>query len=60
MKEQDASLDTLAAIIARQKTLGLAIQSEVASQNELLDRLTIESDQFDSKLKREQKQIKRL
>jgi regulator of vacuolar morphogenesis len=58
--EQDARLESLSAVIRRQKELGMAIGAELGEQNEMLDDLNSNVDQFGRKMKKADKQMKRL
>lgn len=57
MKDQDKELEHLSAVINRQKELGIAINEELALQNELLDELDTEVDRTTAKLKYADKKI---
>jgi regulator of vacuolar morphogenesis len=57
---QDAQLDSLAAILRRQKQMGMAINQELLEQNELLDTLDGEVQNTQSKMKKNEGQIRRL
>lgn len=57
---QDAQLDSLAAILRRQKQMGMAINQELVEQNELLDTLDGEVQNTQSKMKKNESQIRRL
>ena len=58
--DQDANLAQLSAILQRQKHLGLAIDSEVKQQIEILDQLDHDVDRFGGKLSTAKKQMNRL
>lgn len=58
--DQDANLAQLSAILQRQKHLGLAIDSEVQQQIEMLDQLGNDVDRFEGKLGTAKKQLNRL
>ena len=58
--DQDANLAQLSAILQRQKHLGLAIDSEVKQQIEMLDQLDQDVDRFGNKLGAAKKQMNRL
>ncbi|OSX67629.1 hypothetical protein POSPLADRAFT_1129634 [Postia placenta MAD-698-R-SB12] len=60
MEQQDQQLAQLSTILQRQKHLGLAIGSEIAEQNELLDDLTSDVDRVGNKLTSAKKQLNRL
>lgn len=60
MEQQDQQLAHLSTILQRQKHLGLAIGSEIAEQNELLDDLTSDVDRVGNKLTSAKKQLNRL
>ncbi|KAA1468224.1 Phox-like protein [Dentipellis sp. KUC8613] len=60
MEEQDATLSQLSAILQRQKQLGVAIGSEIAQQNELLDDLSDNVDRVGGELSAAKKQMNRL
>lgn len=57
MKEQDEELEKLSALINKQKELGVAINEELALQNELLEELDTEVDRTTDKLKYASKKI---
>lgn len=57
MKEQDEELEKLNALINKQKELGVAINEELALQNELLEELDTEVDRTTDKLKYASKKI---
>lgn len=57
MKDQDKELEKLSAVINRQKELGVAINEELALQNELLDELDTEVDRTSAKLNYASKKI---
>jgi regulator of vacuolar morphogenesis len=58
--DQDSNLAQLSAILQRQKHLGLAIDSEVRPQIEILDQLDNDVDRFGNKLGSAKKQMNRL
>ena len=58
--DQDANLAQLSAILQRQKHLGLAIDSEVKQQIEILDQLDRDVDRSADKLRAAKKQMNRL
>jgi regulator of vacuolar morphogenesis len=58
--DQDANLAQLSAILQRQKHLGLAIDSEIRQQIEILDQLDNDVDRFGDKLTSAKKQLNRL
>ncbi|KAI0314473.1 hypothetical protein OF83DRAFT_1063769, partial [Amylostereum chailletii] len=60
MDQQDEHLSTLAAILQRQKQLGMAIGGEIALQNEMLDDLSNDVDRVGGKLAATKKQMNRL
>ena len=60
MEEQDVHLSQLTTILARQRQLGLAINQEIAEQNEMLDDLTTAVDQTGSKLNAAKKKLNKL
>ncbi|CCH44795.1 Vacuolar morphogenesis protein 7 [Wickerhamomyces ciferrii] len=57
IQDQDQELERLSAVINRQKELGIAINEELALQNELLDELDTEVDRTSAKLKYAQKKV---
>ncbi len=57
MQEQDQELERLSVVINRQKELGVAINEELALQNELLDELDTEVDRTTAKLNYASKKI---
>jgi len=58
--DQDANLAQLSAILQRQKHLGLAIDSEIRQQIEILDQLDNDVDRFGDKLTSAKKHLNRL
>jgi len=58
--QQDAQLSQLSTILQRQKQLGVAIGSEIAQQNELLDDLANDLERVGGKLTSTKKQMNRL
>jgi regulator of vacuolar morphogenesis len=60
IQQQDNQLAQLTTILQRQRQLGEAVNSEIASQNEMLDDLSNEMDRVDSKLTTANKQLNRL
>ncbi|KAI0067717.1 syntaxin [Artomyces pyxidatus] len=60
IEQQDAQLAQLTAILHRQKQLGVAIGSEIAQQNELLDELSNDVDRVGGKLTAAKRQMNRL
>ena len=58
--DQDANLSQLSAILQRQMHLGLAIDSEIKQQIEMLDQLDNDVDRFGGKLTTAKKQMNRL
>lgn len=58
--DQDTNLAQLSAILQRQMQLGLAIDSEIKQQIELLDQLDHDVDRFGNKLGAAKKQMNRL
>jgi len=57
MRDQDDGLDILAASIARQKNMGLAIGNELDDQDEMLDELGDAMDRTDQRLTRTTGQV---
>lgn len=60
MDEQDLYLSQLSTVLARQRQLGMAINREIAEQNEMLDDLTTAVDQTGSKLNSAKKKLNKL
>lgn len=60
MQAQDLQLDQLAAIIRRQKEMGIQITEEVERQTELLDATDRDTDRVDGKLKVANRRIKKM
>lgn len=60
MDEQDSYASQLSTILARHRQLGLAINQEIAEQNEMLDDLSGEVDRVGGKLTGARKQLKRV
>lgn len=60
MQQQDDQLTQLAAILQRQRHLGVAISEEIALQNPMLDELANEVDGVQGKIKKADKMTKRL
>jgi len=60
MERQDSHVSQLAAILQRQKHLGIAIGDEIAQQNTMLDELDTDVDKYGSKLSKAKKQLNRL
>jgi regulator of vacuolar morphogenesis len=60
MQRQDEQLSQLSAILRRQNQIGVAIGSEIAQQNEMLDQLSNELDSTGAKLSNARKQLNRL
>lgn len=58
--EQDERVNSLTAIIRRQRQLATAINVELVEQNELLDRFSDDVDHTESKLSGAKKQLKKL
>lgn len=58
--QQDEQLNKLTVILARQRQLGLAINQEIAEQNDLLDGLTEDVDRTGAKLSNAKKQLNRI
>ncbi|KAK0389013.1 hypothetical protein NLU13_2590 [Sarocladium strictum] len=59
MESQDQALDALAAIIRRQKEMGVEINDEVERQNEMLSQLDNDADRVQGKLKVANNRIKK-
>ncbi|KAI8170441.1 hypothetical protein K4K54_007621, partial [Colletotrichum sp. SAR 10_86] len=51
MSEQDEQVNTLAAIVRRQKEMGLQINDEVEAQTKMLDRVNEDADRVGGKIK---------
>jgi regulator of vacuolar morphogenesis len=60
MDAQDRQLEGLAAILRRQKAMGLAINQELTEQTDLLDDLDSHVDKTQSKMRSAEKQMDRL
>lgn len=60
MDSQDRQLDGLAAILGRQKAMGLAINQELSEQTELLDDLDGQVDKTQSKMHSAERQMDKL
>jgi hypothetical protein len=60
MDNQDSQLEDLAAILRRQKAMGLAINHELLEQTELLDNLDQEVNQTQDKMHGAERQMKKL
>lgn len=60
VEEQDEQLNKLSMILTRHRQLGLAINQEIAEQNELLDGLTEDVDRTGAKLASAKKQLNRI
>ncbi|KAL5519031.1 hypothetical protein ACEPAH_714 [Sanghuangporus vaninii] len=60
MDEQDSHASQLTTILARHRQLGLAINQEIAEQNELLDDLSGDVDRVGGKLTSARKQLNRI
>ncbi|PHH55464.1 hypothetical protein CFIMG_007288RA00001 [Ceratocystis fimbriata CBS 114723] len=60
MQSQDQSLDQLAAIVRRQKDMGLAIKDEVERHVEMLDRVNEDVDRVSGKVRVARNRIKKL
>ncbi|GCC26016.1 syntaxin-8 [Chiloscyllium punctatum] len=58
IQEQDAGLEALVTVIARQKQMGQDIGNELDEQNEIIDDLTHLVDKTDSRIQRETRQVK--
>ncbi|NP_001090074.1 syntaxin 8 S homeolog [Xenopus laevis] len=58
IREQDAGLDALSSILARQKQMGQDIGNELDEQNEIIDDLTTLVDTTDSKIRNQTRHIK--
>ncbi|KAJ3942102.1 uncharacterized protein N0V96_007593 [Colletotrichum fioriniae] len=59
MSEQDEQVNTLAAIVRRQKEIGLQINEEVTEQTKMLDRLNEDADRVGGKIDVAKKRIKK-
>ncbi|GKT88709.1 PX domain-containing protein [Colletotrichum tofieldiae] len=57
MSEQDEQVNTLAAIVRRQKEMGLQINDEVQEQTKMLDRLNEDADRVGGKIDVAKKRI---
>lgn len=60
MEEQDLDVEQLAQIVRRQKEMGLAIQNEVAAQNEMLDEFGNNVDRMGAKVDVAKKKVRKL
>lgn len=60
MEEQDQDVEQLAQIVRRQKEMGLAIQNEVAAQNEMLDEFGNNVDRMGAKVDVAKKKVRKL
>lgn len=60
MDSQDTQLEGLAAILRRQRAMGLAINQELLEQNELLDELGTDLDRTEVKMKGAEGQMRKL
>lgn len=60
MRQQDLQVDQLAAIIRRQKEMGLQISEEVEQQTEMLDRMDQDADRVGAKLKVANNRIRKM
>ncbi|PHH86183.1 hypothetical protein CDD83_10606 [Cordyceps sp. RAO-2017] len=60
MEAQDEQVEQLAAIIRRQKEMGLKINDEVEAQTEMLDRLDQDATRVQSKVKVANSRIKKM
>lgn len=60
MDSQDRQLEGLAAILRRQKAMGLAINQELSEQTELLDELDGQVDQTQGKMRQADKKMDKL
>ncbi|XP_062930443.1 syntaxin-8 isoform X3 [Mobula hypostoma] len=58
IEEQDAGLDALATVIARQKQMGQDIGNELDEQNEIIDDLTHLVDKTDSRIQNETRRVR--
>ncbi|XP_051997635.1 syntaxin-8-like [Xyrauchen texanus] len=58
IEAQDAGLDTLAAVISRQKQMGQDIGNELDEHNEIIDDLTHLVDKTDSRIRNETHRVK--
>ncbi|XP_032900506.1 LOW QUALITY PROTEIN: syntaxin-8 [Amblyraja radiata] len=58
IQEQDAGLDALVTVIARQKQMGRDIGNELDEQNEIIDDLTHLVDKTDSRIQNETRRVK--
>lgn len=58
--EIDSNLDSMSAQLARLRSLGEAIGEEVESQNEMLDRIQIKAERTDTRVKDQDRQMKKL
>lgn len=60
MQAQDQQLDGLAAVLRRQRAMGLAINQELLEQSELLENLDQDVDQTQQKMHKADRQMERL
>lgn len=60
VKDQDTMLDTLSAILTRQKHLGMAISTEIDEQNKILDDMTDDVDRVSGKITKATKMTQQL
>uniref|UniRef100_F7CBR6 Syntaxin-8 n=1 Tax=Xenopus tropicalis TaxID=8364 RepID=F7CBR6_XENTR len=58
IREQDAGLDALSSILARQKQMGQDIGNELDEQNEIIDDVSALVDTTDSKIRNQTRHIK--
>ncbi|VDN06727.1 unnamed protein product [Thelazia callipaeda] len=58
--EIDSNLDLMSSQLSRLRMLGEAIGEEVESQNELLDRIQVKAENADTRVKDQDKQMKKL
>ncbi|XP_038632722.1 syntaxin-8 isoform X2 [Scyliorhinus canicula] len=58
IQEQDAGLDALATVLARQKQMGQDIGNELEEQSEIIDDLTYLVDKTDSRIQNETRRVK--
>ncbi|KAH7374798.1 PX domain-containing protein [Plectosphaerella cucumerina] len=60
MSEQDEQVEALAAIVRRQKEMGLRINDEIEAQTEMLDRINDDADRVGGKMRVAKNRIKKL
>ncbi|KAH6693627.1 hypothetical protein F5X68DRAFT_199383 [Plectosphaerella plurivora] len=60
MSEQDEQVEALAAIVRRQKEMGLRINDEIEAQTEMLDRVNDDADRVGGKMRVAKNRIKKL